>query len=74
MQSIKQLTDSFFVYGLYEQSIYLSVCAVRSSADDPRLWVVHALNIKKLMEQIRRLLAGWSKTSVPGEVLWLRAC
>jgi hypothetical protein len=32
------------------------------------------ISIKKLMEQIRRLLAGWSKTSVPGEVLWLRAC
>jgi hypothetical protein len=35
MQSIKQLTDSFSVCGLYEQSVYLTVCAVRGSAYDP---------------------------------------
>jgi hypothetical protein len=35
MQSIKQLTDSFSVCGFYEMSVYLSVCAVQSSVDDP---------------------------------------
>jgi hypothetical protein len=35
MQSIKQVTDSLSVCGLYELSVYLSVHIVRDSTDDP---------------------------------------
>jgi hypothetical protein len=34
IQSIKQFTDGLPIYGLYELSIHLSVCALRDSTDD----------------------------------------